>query len=250
MNRKLLLLDVVLLGVLVYAGFQFRDMWRASQAREAAELRKKVMSTPPPAFPPLVPPSAVMATGYVQIPQKMLWDPSRNSVVPVEAPPPPPPPEPMPALPIYHGQMNLGDGAGLFAIMSVNHNAPHEAIHLGEAIGQFKLVSVNREGIDLEWKGQTVHKSLNELADRNTPAQQAQAEAPPQRAAVAAAPVTPPQEKPLGPGAPTGRDNIRVCQPYDSTPEGAVVDGYRKVLKPSPFGNYCYWEPVGGTGGR
>ncbi len=145
--------------------------------------------------------------------------------------------------------MNLGDGAGMFAILSINKASPHEAIHLGEPIGQFKLLSVNREGIDLEWKGQKVHKSLDELTDRS--AVQAQvADVPQQRPAVAAAPVTPPQEKPLGPGAQVGREGIRVCQTYDSTPEGAVVDDYRKVLKPSPFGNYCFWEPVGGTGGR
>ena len=247
MNRKLLILDIVLVAVLGYAGYQFRNMWKAAKAREAAQLRKKYPPAPPPAFPPLAQPPAVMATGYVQIPQKMLFDPSRNSVVPVEAPPPPPPPEPMPALPVYHGQMNLGDGAGMFAILSVSNAAPHEAIHLGETIGQFKLLSVNKEGIDLEWKGQTVHKSLDELSQHSAP--------PPQQASagavsIPAPPVTPVQEKPLGPGATTGRDNLRMCQANDSMAEGTVVDGYKKVLKPSPFGNYCYWEPLGGTGGR
>ncbi len=242
MNRKLLILDVVLVAVLGYAGFQFRNMWRAAKAREATELNKRVTALPTPHFPSLASPPPVMATGYVEIPQKMLFDRSRNSTVVVEPPPPPPPPPPMPPLPVYHGQMNLGDGSGLFAIMSVNNTAPHEAIHLGESIGQFKLLSVNREGIDLEWNGQTVHKNLNEVTDHSTPQQ---AEAGPQRA-LAAAPTPSAQEKPLGPGG-AGRDGIRLCQPYDSMPTGTVQDGFVKVSKPTPFGNSCYWEPVGGT---
>lgn len=246
MNRKLLILDVVLVGVLVYAGMQFRNMWKESKARQTAKLTEKVAPAPPPFVPPLAAPPAVMATNYLGIPQKLLLDKSRNSVVVPDPPPPPPPPKPMPPLPLYHGQMNLGDGAGLFAILSVASNAPHEAIHLGEMIGQFKLIGVNKEGIDLEWDGKTIHKNLYEVTDHSAPTEQAAA---PQRAV--AAPATPPSDaKPLGPGAPTGRDNVRICQAYDSNPAGTVVDGYRKVLRPSPFGDYCYWEPVGGTGGR
>lgn len=244
MRRKLLILDVVLVAVLAYAGVQLRNMWRGARAREAAKLNVKMSPVPVPRFPPTATPPAVMATNYVEIPQKFLLDPSRNPDVPVEPPPPPPPPPPMPPLPKYHGQMNLGDGSGLFAILSVTNTAPHEAIHIGETIGQFKLLDVNKEAIDLQWNGQTVHKSLDELTDHGAVQQ---AEAAPQRAAAPAAPA--PAEKPLGPGA-LGRDNIRACQPYDSNPVGTVAEGYRKVSRASPFGAMCWWEPVGGTGGR
>lgn len=250
MNRKLLILDAVLLGVLAYAGFQFRNMWRASKAREAAELNKRVPKVPAPQFPPAAPAPAVMASSYVEIPQKFLLDPSRNPNVVIDPPPPPPPPKPMPPLPVYHGQMNLGDGSGLFAILSVTNTAPHEAIHRGETIGQFKLVDVNREGIDFEWEGKAVHRTLYEVTDHGGQQQQQAEAAAVQRAAVAAPPAPAPQEKPLGPGADTGRDGIRVCQPYDSNPAGTIVDGYRKVVRTTPFGPYCSWEPVGGTAGR
>jgi len=30
----------------------------------------------------------------------------------------------------------------------------------------------------------------------------------------------------------------------DSTPDGSVVDGYRKISVPTPFGNGCRWDPV------
>jgi hypothetical protein len=239
----LIILDVVLVAVLAYAGYQLRSMRQAAKAREAAKLQHKIVPVPPPQFPAQPSPKAVMATGYAEVAQKMLWSKDRNPVVPVEPPPAPPPPKPMPALPVYHGQLNIGDGAGLFAILAVSNTAPHQAIHVGESIGEFKLVGVNREGIDFEWEGKTVHKSLYEVTDHSG-AQQAQAEAPHPVAVAAPRPVV--QEKPLGPGADTGgREGIRICQPGDTNPAGVVVDGYRKVLRPSPFGNYCYWEPVG-----
>ena len=247
MNRKLLFLDVALVAVLAYAGVQFHAMYRAAKKREADQLGKKVPPVPAPKFPAAVTPPAVMATNYLDIPQKDLLDKSRNSTVVVEPPPPPPPPPPMPALPIYHGQMNLGDGQGLFALLSVDSKAPHEAIHRGEAIGQFKLLDVNREGIDFEWNGQTVHRNLYELVDRSAPQQQA--ETPAQRPAVAAAPAAPQPQTAKGPGDATPA-GVRVCQPNDSYPTGAVVDGFRKMSRPTPFGAMCYWEPVGGTAGR
>ncbi len=230
MNRKLLILDVVLVAVLGYAGFQFRNMYRAAKEREAAERRKHYPPVAVPQFPPTPPPAGAMATGYIEIPHKFLLDPSRNSDVAPDPPPPPPPPKPMPPLPFYHGQMNLGDGGGLFAILSVNKVAPHEAIHMGEAIGQFKLLSVNKEGLDLEWDGKTIHKSLFEMTDHEVP--QPQADAGMQRA-VAAPPPAPVGAHTEGPGnggrnrlgpmpagrqQPGRRDRQRDAQDFEAKP--------------------------------
>jgi hypothetical protein len=49
---------------------------------------------------------------------------------------------------------------------------------------------------------------------------------------------------PLGPGEDTGR-GYKVCIPNDSTPDGSIVDGYRKVSIATPFGNACRWDPAG-----
>ena len=249
MNRKLLILDVVLVAVLGYAGYQFRNLFQTSKAREIHELTAKPPTVAVPQFPPTPAPPATMATSYIQIPEKFLLDPSRNSVVIPPPPPPPPPPKPMPPLPVYHGQMNLGDGGGLFAILSVDNKTPHEAIHQGETIGQFKLLSVNREGINLEWDGKTIHKSLDELTD-HAAVQQQQSDAAQQRPVVAAAAPQSVQESPLGPSESVGADGARGCQAHDSNPAGAIVDGYKKVLRPSPFGAICSWMPLSGTGGR
>jgi hypothetical protein len=132
LNRKLLILDVVLAGVAVYAAFQFRSQWLAARAREAATLNQKLAPPPPPQFTPLPAAPPVLSAAYAEIAQKLLLDRSRNSTVVIEVPPPPPP-KPMPPLPAYHGMMNLGDGPA--AILSLSAAAPQEEIHPGEVIG-------------------------------------------------------------------------------------------------------------------
>lgn len=242
MNRKLLLLNLALAGLAVYAGVGLHGMWLAAKARQSAELSKKTQPAPPPLYPPLQAPAPVMASGYADIAQKMLLDPSRNPNVPVEPPPPPPPPKPMPPLPVYHGMMNLGDGPT--AILSLAANTPNEPIHPGEKIGEFTLLSVSRDGIDLDWEGHKVHRTLDEITVKNAaPAEPAPA-AP---AVVAAAPKAPMVMQPMGPGKDTGRGE-RLCAENDSMESGTISDGYRKVMKPGPFGQICYWEPVGGSG--
>ena len=104
MNRKLLILDVVLAAVAVFAGFQFRSQWIAAKAREAAVLNQKAAALPAPQFTPLPATPAVLSAGYADIAQKLLFDRSRNSTVVVEVPPPPPP-KPVPPLPVGSGSV-------------------------------------------------------------------------------------------------------------------------------------------------
>lgn len=240
MNRKLMVLNLVLAAVVVYGGFQFRSQWLAAKAREAATLNRQVKPAAAPQFTPLPSEPPVLSSGYADIAQRMLFDRSRNSTVVIEvAPPPPPaPPPPVPALPAYHGMMNLGDGPT--AVMSVNSTAPHQEVHRGDLIGQFKLVDVNSEEIVLEWNGQVIHKKLDEVQQRREPSgdsRTAESTAP-------SAPVTPVIKSQTGPGADTGR-GFKVCDANDSTPTGAVVGGYQKVAIPTPWGVACRWDPVG-----
>ena len=239
MKRKLLVLNAVLALLAIYAGWQLRHAWQAAKAREAAARNRTVLPAPPPPSTKLPTAPPVIAGAYSEIVQKMLFDRSRNPVVPVELPAAPPP-KPMPALPVYHGQMNIG---GITVILSADANSPHQGLQIGDSIGQFKLVDVNTEEISFEWDGQTIRKRLDELEDHTAaPQQQAAVVAAPPRTEtpVAAAPVA---QTPLGPGVDTG-GGFRACQPNDSNPAGAVVDGFRKVVNPSPFGQMCRWDPV------
>jgi hypothetical protein len=232
------MLDVVLAAVAVYAGFQFHGQWLAAKARQTAIVNRKPGPLPPPQFTPLPAAPPVLSAGYAEIAQKLLFDRSRNSTVVVEVPPPPPP-KPMPPLPVYHGMMNIGDGPA--AILSVNAGSPQMEIHPGEMIGPFKLVDVNTQEIALEWDGKIIRKTLDEILDRGT--HQVVAEAITVGPGAPPPPVVQVVKSPLGPGDDTGR-GYKVCIPNDSTPDGSVVDGYRKVSIATPFGNACRWDPA------
>ncbi|MGA2271641.1 MAG: hypothetical protein ABSH44_24525 [Bryobacteraceae bacterium] len=239
MNRKLLILDVVLATAAVYMGFQFRSQWLAAKAREAAILNQKLNPPPPPQFTPLPVAPPVLSAGYADVAQKLLFDRSRNSTVVIEVPPPPPP-KPMPPLPVYHGMMNIGDGPA--AILSLNATSPQVEIHPGEVLGQFKLVDVNTQEIALEWDGKVIRRTVDEILDRGGQQTVAGSGTP--------APAPPPAPRPtvvpsaLGPGEDTGR-GYSTCQPSDSTPVGSVVNGLRKMSIKTPFGEVCRWDPVG-----
>jgi hypothetical protein len=246
-NRKLILLNVLLAGLVIWAGMQWRTQYLAEKNRETrmyhgAPPPAKVIPPPPiPAQPP------VQATGYNTVAQKLLLHPTRNPDIPIDPPPPPPPPEPMPALPKFHGAMNL-DGEPV-AILSAGDTRFHET-KIGQTIGQFKLVDVNTRDITFQWKDQQVRKSLSELMDRaQAEAQQAgagtgsgsggaAAQAPPP----APAPAVKSQVGPVGETSVFGR---RACDPNDSYPDGAVVDGWRKSSSTTPFGKACFWERAG-----
>ena len=118
---------------------------------------------------------------------------------------------------------------------------PHEALPPGEKIGQFKLVSVNAEEIALEWNGQQIRKSVDELwtaAVRRRPRRR-------RRPRTARLRLRHRRRRRPRDRATATRFGIKTCQPNDGTPDGTVVDGYRKTSGPTPFGSACLWEPVG-----
>jgi len=240
LKRKVLLLNAILLALLTYAGWQLRQAWLAARAREAVELNRQVPPAAAPPFTPLPAAAPVAPGGYAEIATQMLFDKSRNPNVAVDVPAPPPP-KPMPPLPVYHGQMNIGSGPT--AILSQTANSVHETVHPGEQIGQFKLLDVTSDEIAFEWDGNIVRKRVDTLIDRSTAPVVASTAGRTEQPAAAAPPPTV-NRTPLGPGEDTGRGS-KVCQPNDSTPAGAVVDGYRKIIAPTPFGDSCRWDPVG-----
>jgi len=242
LNRKLLILNLALAAAAIYAGVRVRGEYRAARARVASTLNRSVKPAASPQFTPLPAPGPVLAAGYADIAQKMLFDKSRNSVVELPPPPPPPPPKPVPPMPLYHGQMSL-PGESVVVILSAGSNAAHQAYHVGDEVGPFKLVDANRQELAFEWDGQVIRKSVDELLDHG--AASSQAAAAPMVERTAAPPPPPAAKTQVGPGADTGNEKgEKYCDPNDSYPEGAVVDGYRKVMAKTPFGISCYWTPV------
>jgi len=132
--------------------------------------------------------------------------------------------------------MNLG--GSLMAMLSVSKDGPQQAVRLGEPIGQFKLVDVNSEEMVLEWEGQTIHKRVEELTAAPAPVETAAAPAETPATAAAPAPVK------SGPGEIT-QFGFKICAVNDGNAEGTVMEGYKKVMHATPFGQSCTWEPVG-----
>jgi hypothetical protein len=150
---------------------------------------------------------------------------------------PEPPPVPPPPMPAYRGAMNLGDG--MQALFHVPGQPGLQSSRLGEPVGQYKLLDVSSEGVTLEWNGQKFYNSVTKATE------QASAEAPQERTAAAppAQAATPPPAALKGPGEDTGR-GYKNCSVSDGQADGAVVDGYRKVIYTTPFGQACRYEPA------
>jgi hypothetical protein len=241
MSRKLWFLNLLLLALAVFAGLQLRARWRAEKAREKAELRRQVPTIPGPQYTPTPVPPPTTPVNYVAIAQKDLFDRSRNPDVPVEVvlPPPPPPKPPVPPLPVFHGSMNFGEGP--MAMLSVTAGSPQQATRPGEMIGVFKLIDITRQDLTLEWNGELIRKSLDEITNNNAgPPAEAGSDvrtAAPQAQARVEAPTA------KGPGG-TGLNGSLLCQPNDSTPFGTVQDGHVKTEIKTPFGSACLWDPV------
>jgi hypothetical protein len=235
----MMLLNAVLAAVLAFAGYQWRSIYRAAKDREQTMFKGGSRNPPKGQWTPLPKEPAVLATGYNTVAQKLLLHPSRNPDIPppvVEVPPPPPPP-PMPALPKYHGTMNL-DGHQV-AILSIG-NDPFQEVASGGKIGPFKLVDITTRDITYEWMGQQVRKSLRESIDRTEVAQ-----APTDNSPASAAPPPPQVKSQIGPVGDVTAFGTKVCDPNDSYSDGAVVNGFRKASIPTPFGKACRWEPAG-----
>ena len=241
MKRKLWLLNILLVAAIALAGWQLRKEAREFHARERATLNKRPPVPDAPAPPPAAPPPTVTGAAYLTIAKDMLFSKDRNSQVIVDPPKPPDPPKPLPPLPVVHGVMDIGDGP--IVMMSEKSGGRHRGVHVGEKIGEFKLVSVNKDNLVLGFEDRTVKKTLQELIDRG--GADAGTAVAGQNVPAGGAPIAPapPVVSKPEPGVKLTEDTA-TCQTGDPSPAGAVVNGMRKVVFQTPFGNACRWEAV------
>jgi hypothetical protein len=134
--------------------------------------------------------------------------------------------------------MNLGGGPIVF--LTAPGDAGRQSVRIGDKVGPFTLLDANTAELTFGWDGRTIRKSTEELLDHSIPA--------PGPALAAIEPVAPAPTMPktaTGPGADMGDDSGKAyCNPNDSTPPGTVVNGLRKVSRPTPWGASCWWEPA------
>jgi hypothetical protein len=236
-SRRLILLDLALLAVLGLLGFQMRREWAWAHARERAFLRATISPKPVSPLRPLPKVAPVSAATYAETAQMNLFSKDRNPTVIVEQVVQKP--KPVPPFPVARGVMLWGNLPPT-VVLSEKVGGPQKGYHAGDTIGEWSIVSVDNQFVVLEWDGQEFKKRLDELMD-NTPVVVAGNQTP-------AAPQPAPKAQNLGesnkgPGVDVG-GGYRGCAAGDTTPPGAVQDGYKKVVSATPFGNACRWEAV------
>jgi hypothetical protein len=243
LTRKLIALNLALLAALGAMLFQARREWHEARVRERAFLEHRIPLTPALPLAPLPKPEPLTAAAYAPVAEKNLFSKDRNANVILD-PPVTPPPKPVPPFPAARGVM-LWDGVPPTVVLSEKPGGPQHLYHPGDKIGPWQIVSVDSQYVMLEWDGKQFQKRLDELLDK-TPIAVAQTQTPAQ-AAAAPAPTPPPARqlstKSSGPGDDVGA-GLKSCLPGDSAPPGTVVDGMKKVIRQTPFGKPCYWEPV------
>lgn len=239
MRKKLLLLDLVLLALVVVLGARVRQTWLEARKREGVVLGQALKQSPAPPYAPLTPVAPVMAAAYSEVAQQMLFSADRSPTVIVDVTPPPK----MPDLPVFYGLFILGGGPT--AIMSEKSGAKHQQVGLGQKIGEFTLVDITRDQIVLDWRGEKLTKRISELVERAATKSPA-AERTPESSAPPPPKVTNLAPAPARPGFDLAVSGERkACERGDKSPNGTVVEGFRKVVRDYPFGGeFCEWVKV------
>jgi hypothetical protein len=236
LRKKLHLLELLLVVLNVLVVVRVRDKWLDARKRERVVLGQRLTQLPPPPYSPLPVVQPLSAADYVVIVQKDVLSPDRNPTVVVEVVAP----KPMPALPVFYGLMNL-PGDSPMAIMTAKSGDLERGVRFGEKVGEFTLVAANRDEVVLDWEGTEIRKKTSELAPKGAASYAPAADS---ARTVAPAPARQQAAVEAGPGSIDMGKGWRNCQPGDSSPNGTVRDGMKKVLRSMPMGISCHWEPV------
>lgn len=257
MTRKLTFLNLLLVALLAAAGWELRQRSLEARAKQELELKRHIPSPAPPAVPVAEAVKPVEAANYSDVAMKMMFARDRNPTVVVE-PVPPPPEDPIPTFPTVYGVMEIGGPITVF--MTDGTSNAQKGYRPGDQVGPFKLLAATRTDFEFGWKDKTFKKTIADLKPK--PGQQpAQAAAAPPAAAPSGPVAQLPKPAEGSEGGPNeklkiGQEGLkkdgmidtgavnRSCIPGDSAPAGTVQAGYRKVMRASPFGQVCYWEPV------
>jgi hypothetical protein len=250
LKHKFIIVNLAM-GVSVCAiGWQIRAQWFAAQAFRDAHLNVPLELIAAPPVTSSAPPDAVVAAKYADITRSDLFSKDRSGVA-IVAPPVVEIPTPMPPLPVLSGVMCLPSGTR--AIMAERVGAPSITVRAGEMLGEFKIVALDFQNITFAWRDHQVTRNIDDLIDRSGGQRLSSGgrQAPPQQIGGAAAPTPPlqieaantnPMLKDLGDEITT---TMRSCMPGEASPDGTLVEGYRKSNVSTPFGPVCRWRKDG-----
>lgn len=253
MKPGLIALNLFLLTGIGVVAWQADVRWNeANEARRSAVNAKPNPTTVPP-LAPEPKPDAPPAAKYVDVATNNLFSKDRNPTVVVD-PPKAEKPKEMPPLPVVYGVMGLP--SGVKALMAERSGAPSKPVHAGDTIGEFKIAALDPQTVVFNWEGKDISRKVEDLMDRSNRSAPAAAPpsggpaAPPPNAAAANQQPGNPPPPPVRPAPLTGVEvgsathPARTCAPGDTSPPGAVVDGYRKVVTATPLVSICRWVPI------
>ncbi len=246
MRRKLLLLNLGLAGAATLLGVRVHREYVEGQERERRIETSRPKPVPPPKLKPLPTVAPVSPAQYADVAQKLLFTPDRNPTVVL--PPPKIVEKPVPPFPAAHGVMIFGSVPPT-VILSLPSNKEQGSYQAGDSIGEFKIVSIDSTDVVFEWDGKKFDKPIAELVDNTAPVVDTRSAAPSNGPVVTNA-----SPEPVAKSASPADANwpgrylgagFYACQEGDSSPEGTVMDGKRKVISSNPFGpggKSCHWE--------
>ena len=255
MNRKLVWLNILLVGALGAAGYQWRQYSLKARDRGSSFLKQPARPQQVPVHVPAQPVKPVQAANYLPAAQQLLFAKDRNpdEIIDVK---PPDPPKPVPPFPAAYGVISMfGDTT---VLLSEPGKPDQKGYRAGDKVGPFLIAKLSTEDITLSWEDKQFIKTIAELKPKEAPpaAQGASASGPPaptKRGDIptSVGPVTPhesikkTQEATAGlPGIDVGGADL-VCAAGDTSPAGTMQGGYRKVITKTPFSNVCRWVRVG-----
>jgi hypothetical protein len=240
MTRRLFYLNAFLLLASLLLGIRLRMLWLDAREREDIVRLNDINRLKYRELPPTAQVQAVNAMNYSDVAMRMLFSRDRNPTVVIEVAPAPPPP-PTPPFPKSNGVMMFSDPR---IILTAHTGEGQKVYKFGDKVGDWEIVKFDSKTITLSWRDKEVTKDLADLVDNNPMAAPVQTAAP--AAAGGGGGVTVKGSGGDVAAKPAGDygNGTRSCAPGDSSPNGTVVDGMKKVVVANPFGVSCHWEPA------
>lgn len=260
MRPAQLIAALALIGAAAAVAWHGRVAWREAEAKRQ-RLDAPVKAAPVAIAPSQAKPETPQAVKYADVANKNLFSKDRNPNIVVE-PPKPAEVKKMPSLPVLYGVLGLPSGTR--AIMAEKRGDPSRPVRAGDTIGEFKIVSLDTSRVTFDWDGQQISKPVDDLIDRSMAAATAAAPAAPAAAAPSSGPQPPSgglapvtSSNTAGSAASTNVTNpaigkevgapgmsVRGCVGGDNSPAGTIIEGYKKQIVSTPFGNQCSWIPA------
>jgi len=244
LKPKLIALNILLAAGVGAMVWEARARMHAADEVRRVEVEKRVKATPPPAIAPAPKPDAPPAIRYEDVAKKNLFSSDRNDDIVVDAPKVEAP-KPMPPIPVVYGVMTLPSGTK--ASMAERAGEGTRMVHVGDKIGEFEIAALDARNVTFEWNGKKIERKIDDLIDRSNHQVAAGTAGPASPAVAGPAAAVPPPPQPVN-NHPTAANigveltpTAHACQPGDTSPNGSVVDGYKKVMTQSIFGMVCRW---------